>query len=252
MDSISFTAGMAYGATTVIVAQPLDTVKTRLQAITNDSTINVFKDILKREGVKGLYRGGMPLLVGGSLFRSAQFGFYENAHKKMVQFNGEHPPKLFNIFCPNVVFAGFCGGVGRGLVEGPFEYVKVRRQVNATWKFSELYKGSSVTILRNSFLFSSFVIYIDISKQLVAGGLGPFWTGAVCSNLAWLTIWPLDVVKSQLQSGKFKNATFSNLLLNLWTEKAFTRGLFPGMLRSAIGNGCSMVVYRKVEDVLRS
>jgi hypothetical protein len=27
------------------------------------------------------------------------------------------------------VLAGFCGGVGRGLVEGPVEYIKVRRQV---------------------------------------------------------------------------------------------------------------------------
>ena len=34
---------------------------------------------------------------------------------------------------------------------------------------------------------------------LVPGGLGPFWTGAICANLAWLTIWPIDVVKSQVR-----------------------------------------------------
>lgn len=24
------------------------------------------------------------------------------------------------------------------------------------------------------------------------GDISPFWTGAICSNLAWLTVWPLE------------------------------------------------------------
>lgn len=82
-----------------------------------------------------------------------------------------------------MVVAGFAGGIGRGLVEGPFEYIKTRRQVQGQWKFRELTNGAGATIFRNSFLFSSFMIYIDLSHQLVPGGLGPFWTGAICSNL---------------------------------------------------------------------
>ena len=31
--------------------------------------------------------------------------------------------------------------------------------------------GSGVTVFRNSILFSAFMIYVDISKQLVPGGL---------------------------------------------------------------------------------
>ena len=115
---------MAYGATTVVVAQPLDTVKTRCQALSTASPLSVGREILVKEGVRGLYRGGWPLLVGGSLFRSAQFGFYENAMGQMKRINGAEPQRVFGVFCPNVVVAGFCGGVGRGLVEGPFEYVK--------------------------------------------------------------------------------------------------------------------------------
>lgn len=26
----------------------------------------------------------------------------------------------------------------------------------------------------------------------LSGDISPFWTGAICSNLAWLTIWPLE------------------------------------------------------------
>lgn len=91
--------------------------------------------------------------------------------------------RIFGIFDSQVVVAGFAGGIGRGLVEGPFEYIKTRRQVQGQWKLREIMNGSGATIFRNSFLFSSFVIYIDLSNQLVPGGLGPFWTGAICSNL---------------------------------------------------------------------
>jgi len=250
MDWVSFTSGMAYGATTVFVAQPLDTIKTRCQALSTASTTAVAKDILAREGVRGLYRGGIPLLVGGSLFRSAQFGFYENAMKIMKRVNGENPSRILGVFCPNVIAAGFCGGIGRGLVEGPFEYIKVRRQVEEPWKLRDCYKGSGITMARNSVLFASFVIYIDLTKQIVPGGLSPFWSGAICSNLAWLTIWPLDVVKSQLQSGKYTNGVMG-LLRDGWQTGQFTRGLAPGLARSFIGNGCSMVVYKKVEAFLK-
>ena len=54
------------------------------------------------------------------------------------------------------------------------------------WKWRELTNGSGATIFRNSFLFSSFMIYIDLSNQIFPGGLGPFWTGAICSNLGEL------------------------------------------------------------------
>ena len=37
--------------------------------------------------------------------------------------------------------------------------------------------GSGATIFRNAFLFGSFVTYMDLSKQIVPGGLSPFMTG---------------------------------------------------------------------------
>jgi hypothetical protein len=80
-------------------------------------------------------------------------------------------------------------------------YPWIYRQVEKPWQASEVLSGTGATIFRNSFLFGSFVIYMDISKQIVPGGLSPFLTGTICSNLAWLTIWPLDVVKTQVSHG---------------------------------------------------
>ena len=108
------------------------------------------------------------------------------------------------------------------------------------------------TLLRNTFLFSAFVVYIDLSKLVVPGGLGSFLTGAICANLAWLTIWPLDVVKSQIQSGNYKDKSLPQLITHLFATGHMYRGLVPGLCRSALANGCSMVAYDKVYAYLKA
>ena len=260
----NFIAGFAYGTSSVIVGQPLDTIKTRMQALTNSNTshnvkvsaptsLSTARDIIRSEGIFGLYRGGLPLVFGGALIRSAQFGINESAIKYLRENFGkvQAEDRIFGIFDWQVVVAGFAGGIGRGLVEGPFEFIKTRRQVDRAWSIKEIFSGSGATVFRNSFLFSSFMIYVDISKQLVPGGLGPFWTGAICANLAWLTIWPLDVVKSQMQSGNYQGQSFAKLLVDNIRTGAMFRGIVPGLSRSFIANGCSMVVYNKVLQLLK-
>ena len=204
-------------------------------------------DILKSEGLKGLYRGGAPIFIGGALFRSAQFGVYETVLETLREQYGNSEKNRVGIFDIHVVGAGFCGGIGRGIVEGPFEFIKVRRQVEKEWKLRDVYKGSSATMIRNAFLFMSFAIYMDLSKQIVEGGLSPFWTGAICANAAWMTVWPFDVVKSRLQSGNYAGASIGTLLSGAYKDGSMFRGLVPGLARSTIANGCAMVVYKEVE-----
>lgn len=248
----NFIAGFAYGTTTVIVGQPLDTIKTRMQAMNSNqhssSALRTASAIFQTEGIRGLYRGGAPLILGGALIRSAQFGVYESSIAAIRHRFGATAAanRILGVFDWQVVVAGLAGGIGRGLVEGPFEFIKTRRQVDVAWNIKEVFKGSGATIFRNSFLFSSFMIYIDLSKQLVSGGLGSFWTGAICSNLAWLTIWPLDVVKSQVQSGNYRDKSFVQLLVGNFKSGLVYRGLLPGLVRSFVANGCSMVVYNKI------
>jgi hypothetical protein len=45
--------------------------------------------------------------------------------------------------------------------------------------------GSGATIFRNAFLFGSFVTYMDLSKQIVPGGLSPFMTGINATPYAY-------------------------------------------------------------------
>ena len=59
-------------------------------------------------------------------------------------------------------------------------------------------------------------------------------------------MWPLDVVKSQLQSGRYEGRHYGELLRDIVGSGLAFRGLLPGLLRSFVANGVSMVVYQKV------
>lgn len=171
----------------------------------------------------------------------------------------------------NVLLAGIAGGVGRALVEIPTDFFKIRRQVqhdlnqklNLSQIWRETLNGSAVTMTRNTILFGSFIVYVDISKKAVqeglvpkilcsddGNGLKPFAKGAICSNLAWVTSWPLDVIKTQRQSGNYKGNGGLLLMKKNFENGLLFRGILPGLLRSTLANGSSMVVYEYVHSTL--
>lgn len=255
-----FVGGFVFGACNVVVGMPLDTLKTLQQAgdaacKKQHTTADLTRRLWREGGMRAFYRGGVPVFAGGGFMRSAQFGFNSLALKRIREYQGgETLPenKLFGCVDPQIVMAGVCGGIGRGLVEAPQDIIKIRRQVVSDWKFSEMLKGSGTTLFRNAFLFSSFVVYVDISKQLTDGQLSPFWTGAICSNISWLTIWPLDVVKSRVQSGRYEGVGSWQLLKEAAKSGAMYRGLGTGLARSFLANGVGMEAYAFTSRWLRA
>jgi hypothetical protein len=136
-----------------------DTIKTRMQAGANVtdrklSSLSVARSILASEGVVGLYRGGLPVLLGGGLMRSAQFGVYSNVLTLIRGRYGTNQKEnfYFGIFDPHIIVSGFAGGVGRGIVEAPVEFIKIRRQVDHSWKYSEVLKGFGEHLKRYAFI----------------------------------------------------------------------------------------------------
>ena len=265
---VPFVAGASYGLTTVVVGQPLDTVKVRMQGLpsaANSSGVAVAGDLFAKEGVRGLYRGGLPLFVGGAFMRSAQFGV-SGAAKVWLEENtngGKPAPRLFGILDWQVMVAGAAGGVSRGLVEIPTDFFKTRRQVEHGWSIREVMDGTGVTLARNTVLYTAFMFYLDMAKLLCRQGyvpsllmaddrenLSPFVKGAVCANLAWLTCWPADVVKTQRQSGNYASRSNTELLMENLRNGRLFRGIVPGLVRSTIANGSSMVVYEYVLTTL--
>ena len=249
---LSFVPGSAYGLTSVIVGQPMETIKTLTQVKKkNVSILSVIKDLNSKDGLLGFYRGGWPMFIGGTICRSAQFGFYSTSLNFLESNYGKFNI-IFELIDPQVILAGFCGGIGRGLVEGPFEYIKVKRQLGIPWKLNELASGIGICTMRDAWLFAFFAFYIDISKKIFDNSLGNFLTGGICANLAWLSIWPLDVIKTQRQSGLYHGKSSFQLLSIAFSTGIAFRGLVPGLLRSFISNGLSLEAYHFVKDKMQS
>ena len=67
---------MLYGTTSVAIGHPFDTVKTKMQAqagFESHGMIRTFTQTLRNQGLRGLYRGALPPLMGSGIFRSTQF-----------------------------------------------------------------------------------------------------------------------------------------------------------------------------------
>jgi len=207
----------------------------------------------------------------GFTFSLHIFSSFSAEAKGFLKRNNVPNVKILGTVDSEVLFAGIAGGLGRALVEIPTDFFKIRRQVQTDVKqrlnIGEIWRqslnGSSVTMTRNTILFASFIIYIDLSKQaVVAGsipkflcnedlsGLSPFAKGAICSNLAWITCFPLDVIKTQRQSGNYDGSGGLSLLKKNFQKGVLFRGLIPGLFRSTIANGTSMVVYEFVHSHL--
>ncbi len=98
---ISFVAGAGYGFTSVVIGQPLDTTKTRMQAhpaLAKTGMVETAKDLFKNEGIRGFYRGGLPIFIGGAAIRSAQFGFYNLAFSTLRPPGAKAPERILGIF----------------------------------------------------------------------------------------------------------------------------------------------------------
>ena len=142
-------SGIVYGVTNVISGSPLDVIKTKVQVIPEYKSLNAFKAaarIMKTEGPIGFFRGVAAPVLGSSIFRSVQFASFEffYTYVKDNSFFTSKIPFTFGLE-PRVLIGGIISGTCRAIIECPFEYTKVRRQVGLSWEFKHLYNGFGPT-----------------------------------------------------------------------------------------------------------
>lgn len=126
----SFLSGGFGGVSAVLVGQPFDLTKTRLQtaaAGTYTGGLDVVRKTLKADGIRGLYRGMGPPLVGVTPIFALSFWSYDTGKKIVYKFTPDRTnPKLSY---GELAFAGAFSAVPTTLVAGPAERVKVLLQV---------------------------------------------------------------------------------------------------------------------------
>ncbi|OJD24674.1 hypothetical protein ACJ73_03962 [Blastomyces percursus] len=210
-------AGAAGGIAQVLLGQPFDCAT----------------KILKNEGPLAFYKGTLTPLVGIGACVSVQFGAFHEARRRFEEWNAKKSPLNTSLSYSQYYLAGAFAGVTNSVISGPIEHVRIRLQtqphgaqrlyngpIDCIRKLSAhegvlkgIYRGSLVTVFREAqaygVWFLSFEYLMnweakrsnvkreDISAVKVAA------YGGLAGEALWLASYPLDVIKSKMQSDGF-------------------------------------------------
>jgi len=262
--------GVQYGITIVVVGQPFDTVKTKMQAqeeFKNKTFTQSIKEILKKEGIKGFYRGGSSIIVGSSIYRSAQLSVFEAVHSRFDKNNLKNKKyeNIFTYVIPNTmglemrtVAAGFASGIGRSLVECPFEFIKVRKQTNKNINLKNLYQGIKPLTIKNSIMICFGMCMLDSIRRNTNAwekSYSVFFASGFCVLISHIIIWPIEVFKNYNMASEKKEIKSMNSLLksNIATHGllgGLFRGALPGLFSTVMRNGLALVIFQKTQKLI--
>jgi solute carrier family 25 carnitine/acylcarnitine transporter 20/29 len=238
-DSKYFAFGALSGMTGVLISHPFDTIKTHIQ---NNKSINY--------NFKNLYRGITPPLCGVGLEKALVFGSYELANK------------YFN----NVFISGLTAGLTASLIVTPYERLKILIQMNNSHKnisknlsLPFLYKGLTTTFTRE---VPGFGIYFSVYNYGISKiynnqaptSIGSFLLGGLSGAVAWLFIYPQDMIKTRLQSALDNKKTAKEIIQEIYKSNnknkllQFYKGFHLALLRAIplhAGTFCAMDYLKK-------
>lgn len=272
-------AGFIGGATQVLIGQPADLVKVRLQTSNETSSLKIIRQVLQNEGVLAFYKGTLPPLFGVGVCVSLQFyGFHETKRQILKSNNSQN----LNLW-PQTYIAGAMAGIVNCPVSSPVEQLRILSQSNKSKPQSlietiktiyhtqgiksGIFRGFDITLLREIQAYGVwFLSYETIIREIIH--LNNYKSrndistpellaaGAAAGNFLWLSSYPLDVIKSNIQSDKFGKESKFNGNSILATKhiyksfgfKGFWRGLTPCLLRAT---PCSAGTFAAVEWALR-
>jgi len=289
-------AGTMGGIAVTMVGHPFDTIKVRLQTQPMDKpiysgVIDCAKKTVQWEGLPGLYKGVASPLAGQMFFRASLFGAFGSS-KRWLATNPDGTTRALRT--ADYYKAGAITGFIAAFTEGPIDFYKsqiqvqiirsksdpaykppyttVRACVSATLRengFKGPFQGLGATILRNTPANAVYLGTFEVLKGQAAKQLGcksnaelPAYavlTSAALGGIAyWLAIFPVDVIKSSMQTDSIIKAQrrYTDMVTTaklLWAEggvKRFYRGFTPCLIRAAPANGAMLYTVDTVTNWL--
>lgn len=265
--------GTIAGLSMVVVSHPVDTIKTRKQMETFRYH-EMIRSMIRREGPLSFYKGVLSPAISLPLLKSVLYATYKTC---LVQLKKERwfeqSPET------QIAVASVLGGFVSALVVGPSDLFKVKLQIqrgrrdkvySGYWDcFQKIRRvsglrgvtqGLGVTILRDCISYPVHFIYYERVLEYYGNGdrndtnnLHQFIAGAVSGTMAWTIIFPLDVVKSQMQGYTLKKnvRAFNNFQIARELRKVyrlhgilgFYHGLGIYMGRAFFGSGIAFMVW---------
>lgn len=211
-----FIAGLISGTSQVIAGHPFDTFKVNIQ----NNNLKYFNFNLKN-----LYQGISYPLITNSLTVSIQFGIYS---------------RLKNNNC-NEIISSSGAGLITGLITSPIDRFKIKKQILAKDIYSQPFKGLHLTLLRE---VPANIIYFGSYNYMRNNKYNVLTSGGIAGFLSWLITYPIDVIKTRIQSDKYIN------IESAIRKNNFYKGLTPCLFRAVFVNSIGFYVYEKTMKII--
>lgn len=277
-----FVAGCMGGFAQVMIGQPFDIVKVRLQTqkpgeTTYTGAVDCFKKIIQNEGgVKSLWRGSLPPLIGVGAATSIQFGVNENTKAVMQEITKTKDLSMFHL-----AICGAIAGLANSVVSTSAEHIRIRMQSQGTmanppysssidcakkifnqYGFKGVYKGGIATLWREAFAYATYFSVYDWTLRKSSAGEKPSilkicCSGALAGVCFWTVVFPIDVVKTKIQTDNFANPQYKGVIdCFSQTYKSqglggFWRGYIPCLMRAVPANMGTFLVYEMTLGLLK-
>ncbi|XP_010429547.1 PREDICTED: adenine nucleotide transporter BT1, chloroplastic/mitochondrial-like [Camelina sativa] len=270
-------SGAVAGAISRTAVAPLETIRTHLMVGSGgDSTTEVFRDIMKQEGWKGLFRGNLVNVIRVAPARAVELFVFETVNKKLTPKLGEDS----KIPIPASLLAGACAGVSQTLLTYPLELVKTRLTIqrgvykgimDAFVKIireegpTELYRGLAPSLIgvvpyaaTNYFAYDSLrKAYRKMVKQESIGNIETLLIGSLAGALSSTATFPLEVARKHMQVGAVGGrVVYKNMLhalIRILEQEGiggWYRGLGPSCLKLVPAAGISFMCYEACKKIL--
>lgn len=223
--SADFWASYASGAIGICIGNRLDIWKTELQAGNRhfvSSSAATTETPFRR--FTNLFRGAAAPILGYGALNSILFVTY-NSSLKWMDPSIFNPTKLAGVDLGKIWLAGAFGGIACWMVSAPSELIKCRTQLQVDGQSSSyatavrvlkrqgikgLYLGGTITSVRDSFGYAWYFWSYELSKRLLLSRQAdPFIdpkasdiliAGGIAGVVTWASIFPLDVIKTRIQT----------------------------------------------------
>lgn len=284
-DIRGFIGGVIGSCCSVVVGQPFDIVKVRLQnSAVKTSAGEVIKSIYQKEGLLAFWKGTLPPLVGIGFANSIVFGVVENSKKVVSSFN--EPEEVLSI--KQHAFCGAVSGTANSLASTPAEGLRIRMQVQGKvdprgdphytnsvdcakkvfegYGIKGIYRGFASTLVRDTLGCGMFFfVYQGLAKKVFVGeaknaedmkSWQVFIAGGLGGMAFWCPIYPIDSIKSRLQADSLTNPRYRGSLDCLYKTlqevglSGMYKGFWPCAARSFPANASMLVGFELAMSII--
>lgn len=269
---VNIVSGIIASTITDVVFIPMELLKIKMQQSRERITgFRMAANIYKQEGWFGFYRGSLFSFVFLGVVSTTRLYLY----KYLQHLSQKH--EFMDNYPTRILVSSLVVGLFTSITMNPLELIRIKavspeysqtmassmkaaRHIIKSHGLMALQKAYIYACAREVFFHVAFYHTYESTKDFFAKrqrpGLGLVMASLVASPVAWMIVYPIDSIKTNLQGDSFSNPkwTGSSFLRHLKEQNnllSLYRGLPSIVFRSAIVNLIFLVSWEKSLDWLQ-